>query len=195
MFLFGVIMRILYLFSIITLTATLILSCGLIEFDFDTSTNGQIDKVTFCPTTITQIMPDSMKENMSNQFNSMMDKSFNDIIAKVKDQDTWPADDVRIKKLSLEQTNIPEILQTSNTLGFVKTIKIYISYQDDTEEILFASLKNEDSKATKLTFEMEDQNIINYIDKGFKIRIDSSVIDCPSMDILIKANITSHIKL
>lgn len=190
-------MKIKFIYRFLSLLSMVVLisSCSLVNFDYDTTTTGQFNKVTFCPNDATRFMPASMKENMNNQMNSMMSSSFDDVIAKVKKQDTWPAESVKIIKFSLEQTNIPSSLDSSDTLGFISTVKIYISYEDDSNEILFASTENQDTKATKIIFKMENKNIVDYIDKGFKIRVDSTIRDCPSIDILIKGKITANINL
>jgi len=188
----------LYYGLIFFIAITLTVSCGLIEFDFSTSAKGKIKKPDFCPpqTGVFEI-PQAFKEHLTSQLNDVISNSFDDIIAEVKKQDTWPADEIILTKLSMEQTSIPSSPASYSTLGFISELKIYISLDDGSDEFLFASVKNSDDKARKLVFDVADKtkNIINYIDKGFKIRIDSKLRDCPSEDIAFKNNLTVHIKL
>ncbi len=173
-----------------------IVSCGLIEFDFDTSTKGKVEKPSICPPSIGDFeIPAEFKEALTSQLNDVISNSFDDIIKEVKKQDTWPADSIVLKKLNMVQTNIPNSVSSSNTLGFISEMNIYISLKDGSKEISFADIKNTDTKATVLKFNIINKNIISYIDKGFKLRIDSKLRDCPSQDIDFDNKITVHVKL
>jgi len=168
-------------------------SCSLINFDYDVSSKGQIDKVLGCNLLIG--VPDSFKNNLMSQLNDTLANSFDDIIEKVKKEDTWPAESIILKKLSLEQTDIPNSKSSSNTLGLIKSLKIYISLGNDDDKILLAETENNDTKSTKLVFETSNKNIIKYIDKGFKLTIDVEITDCPSENIKFNNNMTVNINL
>ncbi len=186
------------LYTILPLLIALLLtvSCGLIEFDFDTSKKGKIEKLDLCPPHVADFdIPSEFKESLIQQLNSNLANSFDDIIEEVKEKDTWPADEISLKKLSLVQKDIPASPNSSNTFGFISEMKIYISLKDGSKEMFFAEVKNTDSIATTLKFTVSDKDIINYIDKGFKLRIDSKLRDCPNEDINYTNKMTVHIKL
>lgn len=168
-------------------------SCSLVNFDYDVSSKGQIDKILIC--NLVTGIPDSFKNNLMSQLNDTLANSFDDITERVKKEDVWPAESIIVKKLSLEQTDIPSTTSSSNTLGIIETLKIYISLKDDTNKILLASVKNDNRKATELNFETSNDNIIDYIDKGFKLTIDVGIADCPSENIGFNNNMTVNINL
>jgi hypothetical protein len=180
---------------LIVLLGILVISCGLIDFDFDADSKGKIERIVMCPPGVSSMIPDELKNNLTDQFNNIISNSFDDIIKEVKKQDTWPADEISIKKLVLKQINPPSHPETSTTLGLISSLKIYISYKDDSGEFLLASIKNSDDKAQELIFDTDKKNIVDYIDKGFKLKIDASVRDCPAVDIDFKSIVTAHIKL
>jgi len=180
--------------KLILLITLLVLSCGL-SFDISNESDATVKKVELCNTIVSDLTPQEFKDGLFSIFNDFFNESFTKIVSEVKKKDTWPANEVVLKSLSLNQKNIPSEVKSSNSLGIIKSANIYIKYKDSEEKKLLASVSNTKINATVLKFTTEPINLVNYIDKGFDIEVDVDARSCPAENIDFTSSFVANVTL
>ncbi len=181
-------------FLLITMAAVFLLftSCG-IPIDVDGSTKSDIKPVSICPPELVgDNIPDSIKQNIYSSITNSVNNMFDKMKKELDKQDTSLTSEVKLTKLIMKQLEIPTTKKDSNTLGMIKSLKVFIMFKGGDSRTLLAEVINNPSLSTEIDFKLIDKDIYSYLKKGAEIEIkDLTIRDCPKETIKIEVSYTA----